>query len=112
MEATVEINGQPHLVDGDLYKAGSRDGWLAVDQWTKISCDVLHVFYPRKYGIEKTHFYRLREGEKWIVREEFIQGLSPDEIKDRDINRRRVSQSESRNKWEPAPGYGPDWIDW
>ena len=109
MEATVELNGQSYVVDGVLYKEDSRNGWMSIDNWTKISCDVLHVFYPRNYGIEETHFYRIKEGDKWLPRDEFLSTLTPDEIRARDVKNKIKYESSSRSKWEIEPGYGPSW---
>ena len=111
MEATVYVNGIAYQVDGQLYSRDSGNGWLSVNQWTKIYCDVLQVFYPQKYGIEKPNYYRLEEGDRWVTREELVKMISPEIIRERKIGS-RIESSMGNSKWENEPGHGPDWIDW
>jgi len=111
MNATVYIEGNSYEVDGALYQRGTPNGWVSVDNWTKIFCDVFQVFYPSKYGIEENNFYRLQERDNWVPREELVKILSPEIIQERKLVP-HVSPSNGRNKWENEPGFSADDLDW
>lgn len=104
MKATVYINGNPYEVEGVLYSGKSGNGFLSINQWTKIAIDVLHVYYPRNYGVEKNNYYRLKETDRWVPSEELE--ISPEEIKARDVNRPR-----SRKEDESLDGEWDFWGD-